>query len=60
MEDEELKEQGKEPGEIKPSLPFEWLVEEGRETHERDLAGYMHAVGLHQWDSATDFYKNKK
>lgn len=52
--------QGKEPGEIKPYLPFEWIVEDGRETHERDLAGYMNAMALHQWDSETDFYKRNK
>lgn len=52
--------QGKEPSAIKEYQPFEWIVEMGRETHERDFKGFMHAVGLHQWDSATDFYYNKK
>lgn len=52
--------QGKTPGEIKEYQPFEWIVDEGRETYERDLAGFMCAKGLHEWDSETDFYRNKR
>ena len=51
--------QGKQPNEIKEYQPFEWLVE-NRETHERDFNGFLSAKSLFEWDSQTDFYKNKK
>lgn len=50
---------GKDGAEFEPYNPFEWRLFEGRETHERDLAGFLLAKGLFEWDNATDFYKNK-
>lgn len=52
--------QGKTPGDIKPYLPFEWIVDFGREAYERDLNGFKCAMGLYAWDAETDFYRNKR
>lgn len=49
----------KEGAEYDPYQPFEWKLFNGRETHERDLAGFLLAKGLFEWDQSTDFYKNK-
>jgi len=50
---------GKDGAEFDAYQPFEWKLFEGRETHERDLAGFLTAKALFEWDAATDFYKNK-
>lgn len=50
---------GKDGSEFEPYQPFEWKAFEGRETHERDLAGFLTAKSLFEWDQLTDFYRNK-
>jgi len=50
---------GKDGAEFEPYNPFEWILFEGRESHERDIAGFLHAKTLFDWDLSTDFYKNK-
>jgi hypothetical protein len=50
---------GKDGEEFDPYVPFEWKQFDGRESHERDLAGFLTAKALFEWDNATDFYKNK-
>lgn len=50
---------GKEDAPIDPYVPFEWKSFEGRETHERDLQGFLTAKALFEWDCETDFYRNK-
>lgn len=44
---------------IEPYKAFEWKTFDGRESHERDLAGFLLTKALTEWDDATDFYKNK-
>ena len=50
---------GKAENDFDPYVPFEWKSFEGRETHERDLQGFLTAKALFEWDQATDFYRNK-
>lgn len=50
---------GKDGDAYDPYVPFEWKVFEGRDLHDRDLAGFLTAKALFEWDNATDFYKNK-
>lgn len=51
---------GKEPNGIKQYDPFEVRVNEGRELHDLNFAGFLHCKNLFEWDSATDFWKNDK
>lgn len=50
---------GKAGADFEQYQPFEWKLFEGRETHERDLAGFLTAKALFEWDQLTDFYRNK-
>lgn len=50
---------GKDGADFEPYNPFEWRLFEGRESHERDFAGFLTHKALFEWDDATDFYKNK-
>ena len=49
---------GKEPNEIKEYNPFEVRINEGREKHDINFAGFLSCKDLFHWDIDTDFYKN--
>lgn len=50
---------GKDGADFELYNPFEWRLFEGRESHERDLNGFLIHKSLFEWDTETDFYKNK-
>lgn len=50
---------GNDGKEFETYQPFEWKVFDGRDLHERDLQGFLHAKNLFEWDKLTDFYLNK-